>query len=86
MGQETVHGHGEGFDHHLRPGCETVGGGRGHGDHHLSAFAQHDFLQEMVSASLWAEPFLVSVTVAQQDVTVGEKYFWKRPTLVSALD
>jgi hypothetical protein len=40
----------------------------------------------MVSASLWAEPFLVSVTVAQQDVTGGEKYFWKRSTLVSALD
>jgi hypothetical protein len=41
----------------------------------------------MVSASLWAEPFLVSVTVAQQElcVTGGEKYFWRRPTLVSAL-
>lgn len=67
MGQERVHRHGEGRGHDLRPGCETVGGGRGHGDHHLFAFAPHDFLQEMVSASLWAEPFLVSVTVAQQD-------------------
>jgi hypothetical protein len=39
----------------------------------------------MVSASLWAEPFLVLVTVAQRDVTGGEKYFWRPSTLVSAL-
>jgi hypothetical protein len=87
-GQRTMRSHGEPFGGYLHPGCGSVGGSRGHGHdgHHLSVFAQHDFLQEMVSASLWAEPFLVSVTVAQQDVTGGEKYFWKRSTLVSALD
>lgn len=68
--------HDEGSEGHSHPDCASVGDSRGHGRgrdrdrdaHHLSVFAQHDFLQEMVSASLWAEPFLVSVTVAQQDV------------------
>jgi hypothetical protein len=60
--------HGEGFEDDSHPDCESVGDSRGRDAHHLSVFAQHDFLQEMVSASLWAEPFLVSVTVAQQDV------------------
>ena len=76
-----------------RLGCESGVGGRvrhrdgcghDHGGRHLSVFSQHDFLQEMVSASLWAEPFLVLVTVAQRDVTGGEKYFWRPSTLVSA--
>jgi hypothetical protein len=41
-------------DPDLGPG---PGPGPGRVAHHLSVVVQHCFLQEMVSASLWAEPF-----------------------------
>lgn len=69
---------------HSHPDCGSGGGdrardrggrGRGHVAHHLSGGAQHDFLQEMVSASPWAEPFLCFSDGGSADVTGGEKYF-----------